>query len=93
LKLLADNEPAVSAPPVPIAVTVPADAGRLIVCIWDHFAKHVRRLIDETTPRSGARSLQCDGRDDEGRELPDGDYLIRVTVDGRSESQIVHTKG
>jgi photosystem II stability/assembly factor-like uncharacterized protein len=93
LRLLADNEPGVSALPVPIAVTVPADAGRLIVCIWDHFAKHVRRLIDETTPRSGARSLQWDGRDDEGRTLPNGDYLIRVTVDARSESQIVHTKG
>jgi hypothetical protein len=90
LQLLADNEPAAGALPLPIAVTVPPDADRLIVCIWDHFAKHARRLIDEAKPRSGARTLQWDGRDDEGRALPGGEYLIRVTVDAHSESQIVH---
>ena len=89
LQLLADNEPSASPLPLPIEVTVPTDAGRLIVCIWDHFAKHVRRLIDEDKPRSGARTLQWDGSDDEGRTLPTGEYLICVTADGHSESQIV----
>lgn len=90
LQLLADNSPAASALPLAIPVDVPPDAGRLIVCIWDRFAKQVRRLIDETRPDSGARTLQWDGLDDEGRPVRSGEFLIRVTVDGHSESQIVH---
>ncbi|MGV0809543.1 YCF48-related protein [Mycolicibacterium setense] len=91
--LLADNEPTASALPLPVTVDVPPDAGRLIVCIWDHFAKHVRRLIDEAGPAAGARTLEWDGHDDDGRTLPAGDYLIRVTVDGSSESRIVYVTG
>lgn len=92
-QLLADNEPTASALPVAITVDVPAGAGRLVICIWDHFAKHVRRLIDEAGPDAGARTLEWDGRDDDGRVLPAGDYLIRVTVDGNSESRIVYVAG
>jgi hypothetical protein len=90
LQLLADNAPAASALPLQIPVNVPGQAGRLIVCIWDRFAKHVRRLIDETQPQSGGRTLQWDGTDDDGRTVQTGEFLIRVTVDGHSESQIVH---
>ena len=90
LQLLADNAPTASALPLEIPVNVPEQAGRLIVCIWDRFAKQVRRLIDETQPQSGVRALQWDGTDDDGRPVRTGEFLIRVTVDGHSESQIVH---
>jgi hypothetical protein len=89
-RLLADNSPAASGLPLSIPVDVPPDAGRLIVCIWDRFAKHVRRVIDEAGPHSGARTLRWDGLDDDGRAVHGEEFLIRVTVDERSESQIVH---
>jgi photosystem II stability/assembly factor-like uncharacterized protein len=89
LQLLADNAPTASELPLSISVSVPQDAGRLIVCIWDRFAKQVRRLTDETGPEGGARTLQWDGTDDDGQPLRPGEFLIRITVDGHSESQIV----
>jgi photosystem II stability/assembly factor-like uncharacterized protein len=90
LQLLAHNAPTASELPLQIAVNVPEQAGRLIVCIWDRFAKQARRLIDETRPQSGARTLQWDGTDDDGQPARHGEFLIRVTVDGHSESQIVN---
>ena len=89
LRLLADNAPTASELPVQIPVTVPDDAGRLIVCVWDRFAKQARRLIDEAQPQSGARSVQWDGANDDGQPVRPGEFLVRVTVDGHSESQIV----
>ena len=90
LRLLAENAPRASELPLQLAVNVPEQAGRLIVCIWDRFAKHVRRVIDETRPQSGARSLQWDGTDDDGQPVRPGEFIVRFTVDGHSESQIVH---
>jgi hypothetical protein len=74
LQLLADNAPTASALPLEISVNVPERAGRLIVCIWDRFAKHVRRLIDETQPQSGVHALQSDGTDDDGWPVRTGEF-------------------
>jgi hypothetical protein len=57
--------------------------------IWDRFGEHVRRLADEPRPADGSRTVTGDVTDDTGRSLGEGGFLIRVTVDGRSESQIV----
>jgi photosystem II stability/assembly factor-like uncharacterized protein len=90
LRFLADNAPRRSEAPIPITVTVPSNAEALTINIWDRFGAHVRRLLDEPQPADGSRTLEWDGTDDAGRPLDEGSFLIRVSVDGRSESQIVY---
>ena len=92
LRLLADNAPMRSRGPLQVAVTVPAGAGRLTVDIWDRFGEHVRHLLDESQPADGSRLVDWDVTDDTGRQRSDGSFLLRVTVDDRSESQIVHVE-
>ena len=53
-------------------------------------ASSVRRLVDENNPPSGVRTVQWDGANDTGEPLQAGAFILRLTVDGRSESQIVH---
>jgi photosystem II stability/assembly factor-like uncharacterized protein len=89
LRLLDDNAPTQSGSPLQVAVTVPDGADRLTIDIWDRFGEHVRRLLDEPRPTDGSRIVDWDVTDDTGRQL-DGSFLLRVTVDGQSESQIVH---
>jgi hypothetical protein len=88
LRLLDDNAPTQSGSPLQVAVTVPDGADRLTIDIWDRFGEHVRRLLDEPRPTDGSRIVDWDVTDDTGRQL-DGSFLLRVTVDGQSESQIV----
>jgi photosystem II stability/assembly factor-like uncharacterized protein len=88
--LLADNAPTVSGLPLRITAKLPGGAGAFRVGIWDRFGELVRRLVDEKQPQSGDRSVEWDGADDDGRPLQDGAFIVRITVDGRSESQIVH---
>ena len=90
LSLLADNAPTASGLPVRITATVPGGAGEFRVGIWDRFGELVRRLVDEKQPQSGARTVVWDGADDDGQPLRDGAFILRITVDGRSESQILH---
>ncbi|WP_194825044.1 YCF48-related protein [Nocardia sp. XZ_19_231] len=90
VRLLADNKPRISGVPLQIPVEVPADAGRLKVAIWNRFGRAVRRLVDETDPVAGIRTIEWNGVDDAGQPVGDGEFLIRVTVDGHAESQIVH---
>ncbi len=61
--------------------------------IWDRFGDLVRQLVDETEPPDGARTVEWDGADDTGRALASGSFIVRVTADGRSESQIVQVAG
>ncbi len=89
LRLLDDNAPMQSSAPLHVAVTVPAGADRLTIDIWDRFGEHVRQLLDEPQPADGSRTVDWDVTDDTGQPLGEGSFLIRVTVDGRSESQIV----
>ncbi|MGH4016527.1 MAG: FlgD immunoglobulin-like domain containing protein [Pseudonocardiaceae bacterium] len=92
LRFLDDNAPAQSRGPLQVAVTVPAGADRLTIGIWDRFGEHVRQLLDEPQPTQGPRTVDWDVTDDTGQQLDDGSFLLRVTVDGQSESQIVHVK-
>ena len=59
---------------------------------WDRFGEHVRTVIDEPQPAAGPRTIDWDVTDDAGRPLG-GSFLLRVTIDGQSESQIVHITG
>jgi photosystem II stability/assembly factor-like uncharacterized protein len=94
LRLLADNTPRrVEAAPVELALTVPSGAGSLKVDVWDRFGEKVRRVAAETDPAEGPLTVAWDGTEDGGRPLGPGSFIVRVTVDGRSESQIVHLTG
>lgn len=75
-----------------VPVSVPPDAGRLTVRIWDRFGDPVRVLVDETNPAPGARELRWDGTTDDGGVAGPGHYIWRVTVDDRSESRLVHRR-
>jgi len=88
--LLADNAPTASGLPIHITAHIPDGAREFRVGIWDRFGEHVRRLVDENNPPSGVRTVQWDGANDTGEPLQAGAFILRLTVDGRSESQIVH---
>jgi photosystem II stability/assembly factor-like uncharacterized protein len=79
-----------SATAVDLDVAVPAGARRLKINIWDRFGRHVHVLAEETSPAAGARRFAWDFRDLSGEPLPAGAYIIRITIDGRSESRIAH---
>ncbi len=87
-RLLSERAPAAGLP-VRIDADIPADAGQLYVDVWDRFARHVRRLVDEKRPQTGTRVVEWDGTDDGGRPLGGGPFIVRVTADGHSESQIL----
>ncbi len=89
LRFLDDNTPSRSAAPLHLAVTVPDGAELMMVDVWDRFGEHIHRLVEEPRPATGPRTVDWDVTDDAHRPLT-GSFLIRVTVDGRSESQIVH---
>jgi photosystem II stability/assembly factor-like uncharacterized protein len=89
--LLAAPERAGDALQVPIIV--PAGAGRLVVDIWDRFGEYVRRLVDERDPDPGARNVEWDGSDTDGVPVTTGSVVLRITVDGRSESRIAAVPG
>jgi photosystem II stability/assembly factor-like uncharacterized protein len=93
LRLLADNAPGRVARLVELAVTIPAGAASFKVDVWDRFGEKVRRVAAETDPAEGPRTVEWDGTDDSGRPLGAGSFIIRVTVDGHSESQIMHVTG
>jgi photosystem II stability/assembly factor-like uncharacterized protein len=79
-----------SATAVDLDVAVPAGARRLKINVWDRFGRHVHVLAEETSPAAGARRFAWDFRDLSGEPLPAGAYIIRITIDGRSESRIAH---
>ncbi len=88
-RYLDSNEPLVTTRPVQIPLEVPAEASRLAVGVWERFGDRVRQLVDESQPPAGSRTVIWDMTDDAGQPLEAGDFLLRVTVDGRSESRIL----
>ncbi|HEY4004121.1 MAG TPA: YCF48-related protein [Pseudonocardia sp.] len=90
LRLLDDNTPRRATAPLELAVTVPGAASSLKVDVWDRFGSKVRRVVAETGPARGPRTVVWDGTDDGGAPLGAGSFIIRMTVDGHSESQILH---
>ncbi len=59
------------------------DAGRARLAIHDAAGRLVRTLADEPLP-AGRHVRAWDGRDDAGRRVSGGAYLVRLTVDGRA---------
>lgn len=92
-RFLENNEPIDTTRPLRVPITVPDGTGHLGVNIWDRFGEHVRRLLDESQPSGGSRTVEWDVTDDAGEPLAGGSFIIRITVDGTSESQIVQMTG
>jgi len=61
-----------------IAFDLPADT-RVRLEIFDAKGRRVRILVDETRP-AGSYEVVWNGDDNEGRDLPSGVYLYRVTA-------------
>ncbi|QEL14089.1 WD40/YVTN/BNR-like repeat-containing protein [Limnoglobus roseus] len=85
--LLADHQPKRVAGPLQLPVTVPAGTRRLSARVWDRFGDPVAMPVDEPNPAAGPRTVawDCGGHDP-------GYYIVRVTVDGTSESQLVRVE-
>jgi len=79
-----------SATAVPLDFRVPPGARHLKINIWDRFGRHVNVLAEEILPAVGARTLSWDFRDMSGEALPPGAYIIRISIDGQSQSRIAH---
>ena len=75
---------------VAISYTLPADARKVFVGIWNHFAFHVRTLVDGASQPAGRHTVVWDGKDDAGNPLGGGHYICRMSIDGQTgESQTV----
>jgi hypothetical protein len=62
---------------------VNADAGPADLCVFDVAGRRVRRL-DRGTFAAGVRNVEWDGRDDDGRLVGGGVYMLRLTVGSQS---------
>lgn len=57
----------------------------LVVC--DVRGRLVRKLVNHRVMSAGRHEVPWDGRDSQGRAVPAGAYLSRITADGRSETR------
>lgn len=68
---------------VRIPVTVPDNSSRIAVNVWERFGRHVGQILDESNPAAGVRTVEWDATGHSGS------FIVRVTVDDNSESQVV----
>jgi photosystem II stability/assembly factor-like uncharacterized protein len=83
--LLGDNQPLRVSGPIRLPLTVPAGAGRFTVRVWGRFGDLVATPVDERNPAAGPQTVEWNPGNQER-----GYYIVRVTADGTSESQLVH---
>jgi photosystem II stability/assembly factor-like uncharacterized protein len=75
---------------VEITYVLQQDAESVFVGIWNHFAFHVRTLVNGESQKAGRHKVVWDGTDNAGKPLGGGMYICRMSVDGRiGESQTV----
>jgi hypothetical protein len=63
-----------------IRLDVPTDAGRVLLAVYDIAGRRVRRLDEGRLPR-GRHVVRWDGRDDQGRAVSSGVYLVRLEAE------------
>jgi hypothetical protein len=68
---------------VRIPLTIPDNSSRIVVNIWERFGRHVGRILEESNPPAGHRTVEWNPA---GRS---GSFIVRVSVDDNSESQII----
>ena len=77
------NAPNPFNPTTKIAFTVPEDASRVTLTVYNVSGRVVRRLIDEPLS-AGPHSVVWNGRDDLGKSLASGIYFARLAAGGES---------
>jgi photosystem II stability/assembly factor-like uncharacterized protein len=88
--LALSHRPFFSSRSVEITYVLPQDAERVFVGIWNHFAFHVRTLVDGERQSAGRHTVVWDGTDKNGKPLGGDLYISRMSVDGKTgESQTV----
>ena len=76
---------------VEISYTLEQDASPVFVGIWNHFAFHVRTLVDRKVQSAGRHTVTWDGTDKKGVRLAGGKFICRISVNGTSaESETIH---
>jgi len=78
--------------PVAIPLRVPMGTARVTADIWDRFGRYIGCVWEETRPTPGLREFQWDGWDSNGRAIPNGSYLWRVTADTDAESGVLEVR-
>jgi photosystem II stability/assembly factor-like uncharacterized protein len=89
LSFLSTNAPAKFDRSVQIEYTLPEHTQTVRIDIWNQFGADVRKLVDQTNPSAGQKSVVWDGKDDAGTSLPPGIFIYRLTVDGNAESRVI----
>ncbi len=89
LRFLTTNAPAQFEKSVKIEYTLPENAQKVTLDIWNHFGAYVRNLVDESNPSAGQKSVVWDGKNDAGESLQPGIFIYRLTVDGNAESRVI----
>jgi len=77
------NAPNPFNPTTRIAFTVPEDASRVTLTVYNVSGRVVRRLVDEPLS-AGPHSVVWNGRDDLGKSLASGIYFARLAAGGES---------
>jgi len=91
---LALSYASVSRGSVEITYVLPQDAESVFVGIWNHFAFHVKTLVNDESQKAGPHTVVWDGTDDAGKPLRGGMYMCRMSVDDRiAESEAVRLPG
>jgi hypothetical protein len=75
-------------PAVMLAYDLPR-AAAVTLCIHDLSGRVVRTLVAGEAQPAGSQLRRWDGRDDAGRPLPSGSYLVRVAAGGTAEARRV----
>jgi flagellar hook assembly protein FlgD len=70
-----------------ISYSVP-EAGHVLIDVYDQNGSIVHGLVDEVIA-AGRHSFFWDGRDENGRVLADGVYVVTLKINGR----IIHKTG
>ena len=83
---LAQSRPNPSAGPALIRFTLPADATRATLAIYDLSGRRVRTLVDGARP-AGVHEARWDGLADGGSRARAGVYFYRLTVGARSATR------
>ena len=69
-------------------VSVPQGAGALRAELWDRFGNHLE-VVSQNVPEAGERTIRIDPRAVADAGLLGDTVILRVTIDGRVESQLV----
>ena len=78
------------ATPIKIPMEIPSGTRRLTLHIWDRFGDEIGCVLDEIRPNVGARIYSWDGKDSQGKDVPVGNYILRLTADDAINSSILH---